>query len=126
MLLLALTCERVRIYEERLPDMLARGELANTLLFGQERLVRFNASRDPQQDSALGQLLGRALLAADRAEDAEELFHRLHKSYEGISRQSVRWHSSLDQAARKLARSMPSSSAMSLRTASVVTSRPSA
>ena len=102
MLLLALTCERVRIYEERLPDMLARGELANTLLFGQERLVRFNASRDPQQDSALGQLLGRALLAADRAEDAEELFHRLHKSYEGISRQSVRWHSSLDQAALAL------------------------
>jgi AraC-like DNA-binding protein len=98
MLLLALTCERVRVFEEGLADMLGRGELASTLLLGQERLARSSAGRDPRQECALGQLLGRALLAAGRAEDAEELFQRMHKSYEAISRQSVRWFSSLDQA----------------------------
>lgn len=101
-LLLALTCERVRSMDTHLVDMLMSGDLNGALRIGLERLERASSSRDVAHHAALGQLLGRALLAADRAEDAEELFQRLPKTYESISRASVRWLSSLDQGALSL------------------------
>jgi AraC-like DNA-binding protein len=101
-LLLALTCERIRSIDEHLPRMILAGELHNALRIGQERLERSAGPREAERHAAIGQLVGRALLATDRAEDAEDLFQRLLKVYESISRSSVRWLSSLDQGALSL------------------------
>jgi AraC-like DNA-binding protein len=101
-LLLALTCERMRALDEHLVNMLLSGDLTGALRVGLERLERATPGADPHRYSELGRMLGRALLAADRAEDAEELFQRLPKAYEALSRSSVRWHASLDQGALSL------------------------
>jgi AraC-like DNA-binding protein len=101
-LLLALTCERVRALEEHMVRMILNGDLTGALRIGQERLERTAGALGAERQAAIGQLVGRALLAADRAEDAEDLFQRLLKLYESISRASVRWLSSLDQGALSL------------------------
>jgi AraC-like DNA-binding protein len=102
LLLLALTCERARALDEHLVEMLMSGDLAGALRVGMERLERSASQTDALRHAEVGRLLGRALLAADRAEDAEELFQRLAREYEGLSRGAVRWYASLDQAALAL------------------------
>jgi len=98
-LLLAFTCERVRHLDEHLVNLVHAGDVAGALRIGQERFERAGHARDAERHAALGQMLGRILLAADRAGDAEELFQRMPRTYESISRAAVRWHSSLDQGA---------------------------
>jgi AraC-like DNA-binding protein len=102
MLLLALTCERIRPLQGNVVDVLAAGQLANALRSGLDCLEQGAAVLEPERHAALGQLIGRAMLAANHAEDAEELFQRLTKVYESISRSSVRWLASLDQAVLSL------------------------
>ena len=99
MLLLALTCERVRTTDEHLVKLLMNGELVGALRIGFQRLERTAQAGELEQRALIGQLLSRALLAADRPEDAEELAQKQVKIYESISRQSVRWMASLDQGA---------------------------
>lgn len=102
MMLLALTCERVRAQDEHVAQLLLSGELSSALRIGFERLERSAAPRDPHRTAAVGQMLARALLDAGRAQDAEDVFQQLTRTYEDISRASVRWLSSLDQAAMSL------------------------
>lgn len=102
MILLTLTCERVLPVDAHLVKMIMAGDLNGVVRIGQEKLERASGMRDAERHAAVGQLVGRALLAADRPEDAEELFQRMLKTYEAISRSSVRWLSSLDQAAISL------------------------
>src|SRR5687768_7890592 len=102
MILLALTCERVLPVDDHLVKMIMAGDLNGVLRVGQEKLERTSGMRDAERHAAVGQVVGRALLAADRPEDAEELFQQMLKTYEAISRSSVRWLSSLDQAAVSL------------------------
>jgi AraC-like DNA-binding protein len=98
MLLLALSCERTRALDEQLVEMLMSGDLSGALRVGMERLERSSSQANALCRAEVGRLLGRALLAADRAEDAEELFQRLVRDYESLSRGAVRWYASLDQA----------------------------
>jgi AraC-like DNA-binding protein len=102
MILLALTCERVMPIDAHLVQMIMAGDLNGVMRIGQEKLERTTGMRDAERHAAIGQIVGRALLAADRPEDAEELFQHMLKTYEAISRSSVRWMSSLDQAAVSL------------------------
>ncbi|MCW7540296.1 helix-turn-helix transcriptional regulator [Aquabacterium sp. A7-Y] len=79
-------------------DLVLKGQLVDAVRLGSERFERMNAA-PAEQRAALGQLIGRALLALGREEEAEELFQRLLKIYESHSRSCVRWQASLDQAA---------------------------
>ncbi len=97
-MLLALTCERVLPMDEHLVQMVMTGDAHVALRIGLERIERSSASLDPLHVAATGQLLGRVMLANSRAEDAEEFFQRMPRTYEAISRSAVRWFSSLDQA----------------------------
>lgn len=99
MLMLALTCRRVNEMEPGLAAAVLKGQLADAVRLGSERFERTATTATASQRAALGQLVGRALLALGREEEAEELFQRLHKIYETCSRSTVRWQSSLDQAA---------------------------
>lgn len=103
MLLLALTSLRAASLHHDLARLVLEGDLASTLRIGCDRLERFGASPEAaQQRAALGHLLGRVMLACAKEEEAEELFQRQLKVYEGLSRHMVRWYGSLDQAAMLL------------------------
>jgi AraC-like DNA-binding protein len=101
MLLLALTSLRAASLHADLAGLVLEGDLPGALRRGGERIERLPADAAPQR-AALGQLLGRALLACGREEEAEELFQRQLKSYETLSRHMVRWYGSMDQAAMLL------------------------
>lgn len=103
MLLLALTSLRAASLHADLAGLVLEGDLPGALRRGSERLERLPTSAEAApQRAALGQLLGRALLACGREEEAEELFQRQLKSYESISRHMVRWYGAMDQAAMLL------------------------
>ncbi|NRF68495.1 helix-turn-helix transcriptional regulator [Aquincola sp. S2] len=76
-----------------------KGDLNLALRYGMAAMERAAQARDAVRQAALGQIVGRAMLAAGRAEEAEEAFQDILKCYEAISRNAVRWHASLDQAA---------------------------
>ena len=101
MLLLALTSLRAAPLHADLAQLVLDGDLPGALRRAGERIERLPAEAAPQR-AALGQLLGRALLACGREEEAEELFQRQLKSYEALSRHMVRWYGSMDQAAMLL------------------------
>src|SRR3954470_2910837 len=98
MLLLAFTTLRAAATHADIAEAVLRGDCAAALRQATDRLDRV-AAAPPEARAALGQLVGPLLLAAGREEDAEELFRRQLKTYEGISRASVRWNGSLDQGA---------------------------
>ncbi|HEY9109057.1 MAG TPA: helix-turn-helix transcriptional regulator [Roseateles sp.] len=101
MLLLALTSLRAASLHADLAQLVLEGDLPGALRRAGERIERLPADAASQR-AALGQLLGRALLASGREEEAEELFQRQLKSYEALSRHMVRWYGSMDQAAMLL------------------------
>jgi AraC-like DNA-binding protein len=103
MLSLALTSLRAASLHRDIAGLVLEGDLPGALRLGGERIERLPASADAApQRAALGQLLGRVMLACGKEEEAEELFQRQLKSYEGISRHMVRWYGSMDQAAMLL------------------------
>ncbi len=93
MLLLTLAAVRASSSHDDLAQLVLRGDVASAVRMGAERLERSSCVADP---AALGQLLGRCLLACGCEEEAEELFRRQRKVYESISRPTVRWHAALD------------------------------
>ncbi len=103
MLLLALISLRAAQAHHSLTRRILDGDLSGALRTAHERLEQAEGGADPGRERAmLGQLLGRAMLACGREEEAEELFQRQLKVYEGISRHMVRWHGSMDQGALML------------------------
>ncbi|MDH0866044.1 helix-turn-helix transcriptional regulator [Mitsuaria sp. GD03876] len=96
MLLLALGSLRVSDRDADVADALRRGDVQEALRLGLGRLDR-GPSGDPQRLAALGQVLGQALLAAGRDEQAEELFQKQLRLYEALPRAQVRWFSSMDR-----------------------------
>jgi AraC-like DNA-binding protein len=100
MLLLALTSLRAVQAHDDLARLVLEGDLSSALRLGCDRFERVTGAVDSlPQRALLGQLLGRVMLACGREEEAEELFQRQLKIYEGVSRHMVRWHGSLDQGA---------------------------
>jgi AraC-like DNA-binding protein len=103
MLLLALTSLRAALLHRDLAQLVLEGDLPGALRMGGERIERLPASAEgAPQRAALGQLLGRVMLACGKEEEAEELFQRQLKGYEALSRHMVRWYGSMDQAAMLL------------------------
>lgn len=103
MLLLALTSLRAASLHRDLAQRVLEGDLPSALRMGCERIERLTASADTApQRAALGQLLGRVMLACGKEEEAEELFQRQLKGYEALSRHMVRWYGAMDQAAMLL------------------------
>lgn len=76
--------------------LVRQGQVSNAIQVGSGLLDRGDAAGQPAERSLVGQLLGRCLLASGREEEAEELFQRQLKLYEGVSRSFVRWNSTLD------------------------------
>ena len=103
MLLLAMTSLRAALLHADLAGQALEGQLAAVLRMGGDRIERLRRTPETApQRAALGQLLGRAMLACGREEDAEELFQRQLRHYEAMSRQTVRWYGAMDQAAMLL------------------------
>jgi AraC-like DNA-binding protein len=103
MLSLALTSLRATALHRDIAKLVLDGDLPSALRMGCERIERLPATADAApQRAALGQLLGRVMLACGREEEAEELFQRQLKSYEAMSRHMVRWYGSMDQASMLL------------------------
>lgn len=96
MLLLTLGSLRLDEQDGDVAAAVARGDVQEALRLGLGRLDR-GAGGDPERLAALGQVLGQALLAAGRDEQAEELFQKQLKMYEGLPRAQVRWLSSMDR-----------------------------
>ncbi|WP_067271919.1 helix-turn-helix transcriptional regulator [Mitsuaria sp. 7] len=96
MLLLTLGSLRLDQQDGDVAAAVARGDVQEALRLGLGRLDR-GAGGDPERLAALGQVLGQALLAAGRDEQAEELFQKQLKMYEGLPRAQVRWLSSMDR-----------------------------
>lgn len=96
MLLLALGSLRVSDKDADVADALRRGDVQEALHLGLGRLDR-GPGGDPERLAALGQVLGPALLAAGRDEQAEELFQKQLRLYEALPRGRVRWLSSMDR-----------------------------
>lgn len=96
MLLLTLGSLRLAEQDGDVAAAVARGDVQEALRLGLGRLDR-GAGGDPERLAALGQVLGQALLAAGRDEQAEELFQKQLKMYEGLPRAQVRWLSSMDR-----------------------------
>ncbi len=103
MLLLALTALRATPLHADLARLTLEGQLPAALRMGGDHFERLQRTPDTApQRSALGQLLGRALLACGREEEAEELFQRQLRHYEAMSRHMVRWYGAMDQGAMLL------------------------
>ncbi|WP_431257347.1 helix-turn-helix domain-containing protein [Roseateles chitinivorans] len=96
MLLLTLGSLRLAEQDGDVAAAVARGDVQEALRLGLGRLDR-GAGGDPERLAALGQVLGQALLAAGRDEQAEELFQKQLRMYEGLPRTQVRWLSSMDR-----------------------------
>lgn len=97
-ILLALSAERLKAEVPAVATLVLRGQFDDAVRMGNKLFERrVDGGPGGRTDTALGQLLGRALLALGREADAEETFHSLLKVYEGISRQAVRRHATLDQ-----------------------------
>lgn len=100
MLVLALTSLRASVLHRDLAQLVLQGDIPSALRMGSERYERLPSTPEAAgQRAALGQLLGRIMLACGREEEAEELFQRQLKSYETISRPMVRWYGTMDQGA---------------------------
>jgi AraC-like DNA-binding protein len=97
MLLLTFTSLRTAAVHQDVAELVLRGDIPSALRIGTERFERLAGDTDAQARASLGQLLGRCMLACGREEEAEEMFQRLLKIYESISRPMVRWQASLDQ-----------------------------
>ena len=100
MLLLTLTAVRASASHADLAQLVLRGDIASAMRMGADRFERASwasCAADPATRAVLGQLLSRCMLACGQEEEAEELFQRLRKIYESISRPMVRWHAALDQ-----------------------------
>lgn len=103
MLVLALTSLRASVLHRDLAQLVLQGDIPSVLRMGSERYERLPSTPEAApQRAALGQLLGRVMLACGREEEAEELFQRQLKSYEAISRPMVRWYGTMDQGAMLL------------------------
>jgi tetratricopeptide (TPR) repeat protein len=96
MLLLGLTCLRATGSESDVIQAVMRGDILDALRIGLARLER-DVTTDLNDRAVLGQVLGQALLAVGREEQAEELFQKQLRLYEGLSRAHVRWLASLDR-----------------------------
>lgn len=96
MLLLTLGSLRLADPDGDVAAAVARGDVQEALRLGLGRLDR-GAGGDLDRLAALGQVLGQALLAAGRDEQAEELFQKQLRMYEGLPRAQVRWLSSMDR-----------------------------
>lgn len=96
MLLLTLGSLRLADQDGDVAAAVARGDVQEALRLGLGRLDR-GAGGDADRLAALGQVLGQALLAAGRDEQAEELFQKQLRLYEGLPRAQVRWLSSMDR-----------------------------
>lgn len=96
MLLLALSCLRIGPADADVARAMWRGDLQEALHLGLGRLDRV-AGGDVERLAALGQVLGQALLAAGREEQAEELFQKQLRLYESLARAQMRWLSSMDR-----------------------------
>lgn len=97
MLMLTLTAVRASASHEDLAQLVLKGDIVSAMRMGADRFERASCVADPAVRAVLGQLLGRCMLACGQEEEAEELFQRLLKVYESISRPMVRWHAALDQ-----------------------------
>ncbi len=96
MLLLGLTCLRATGSGSDVIQAVMRGDILDALRIGLARLER-DVTTDLNDRAVLGQVLGQALLAVGREEQAEELFQKQLRVYEGLSRAHVRWLASLDR-----------------------------
>ena len=108
MLLLALTAVRASASHDDLAQLFLHGDIAGAMRMGGDRFERSSCVADPAARARLGQLLGRCMLACGQEEEAEELFQRLLKVYESVSRPTVRWHAALDQGMLLLRLNRPS------------------
>lgn len=99
MLLTALSALMADSSHHDLAAMVLVGDLPSAIRLGSERLERLDHASDAAHGAALGQLLGRLLLASGRSEDAEDVFQRQLRRYEALAPRMVRWHGGADQAA---------------------------
>ena len=97
MLLLTLTAVRASASHADLAQLVLKGDIASAMRMASDRFERAACAADPAGRAVLGQLLSRCMLACGQEEEAEELFQRLLKIYESVSRPMVRWHAALDQ-----------------------------
>ncbi|WP_374568193.1 helix-turn-helix transcriptional regulator [Ideonella sp.] len=97
MLLVALTCLRVLPADADVAGAASSGDVQDALRMGTARLDRMSDIDTPRR-AVLGQLMGQLLLATGREEQAEELFQKQLRVYEGMSRPQMRWLSSMDRA----------------------------
>lgn len=109
MLMLAMTAWRLHDEAPGLTAPILDADLPRAIRLGRELLHR--AGADARGQAALGQLLGRCLLASGHEVDAEELFGTLSRHYTGISRAHVRWLCGLDQGAMAMQLNRPTRAA---------------
>jgi len=114
MLLLSLTSRRAQPSHPEMSGLVLRGEVTRAIQVGRGVLDRVPAQGSALDNAQIGQLLGRCLLAVGRDEDAEELFRRLTRNYQEVSRAHVRWLTGLDQGALQLQLNRPGRAAEAL------------
>jgi AraC-like DNA-binding protein len=95
--LLALTAVRASVSHGDVAQLVLQGDIASAMRMASDRFERAACVADPAARAVLGQLLSRCMLACGQEEEAEDLFQRLLKVYESISRPMVRWHAALDR-----------------------------
>lgn len=113
MLMLAMSCLRADQRDADVTAAVLHGEMHHGLQMGLARLDRASPDLDSKRQAVLGQVLGQVLLAAGRAEHAEELFQKQLRSYEALPRPQVRWLSSMDRGYLFLALNKPGRAAES-------------
>ncbi|WAC71600.1 helix-turn-helix domain-containing protein [Roseateles sp. SL47] len=94
---LALSVLRCREADPDTADRILRGHLEEAAHIGLRRLWRIPTDMEDRQRSLLVQMVARTLLALGREQEAQEMLQDVRKLYGRVSRQWLRWCSSLDQ-----------------------------
>lgn len=104
---LAISVVRCRDANRDMAGRLLSGQFEDAALIGRKNLWR-DAGRLPALErSQTAQLLSRALLAMGREQEAQEVMVEIRKVYEQLSRNWVRWATSLDQGWLFLSQNRP-------------------
>lgn len=94
---LALSVLRSREADPDTADRILRGRLEDAVNIGTRRLWRATPDADALQRSLLVQMVARTLFALGREQEAQEMLQDVRKLYGQVSRQWLRWCTSLDQ-----------------------------
>jgi AraC-like DNA-binding protein len=97
-LALSLAGKRLHAVSPSMVSMIENGRLSEAVASGRNLLDQGRNRRHPEVDVIVGQATMRALMALERDEEAEELMHRMLKTYDGLRRNAIRAHTAVDQA----------------------------